>query len=139
MLMLIPWLKVKEDLVQMKAFIVDDSDLLRERVIGLISEIDGVEIVGETNSMLGAVDKIKASLPDVLILDIHMKEGNGIEILKRIRRTDLVPIVIMLTNYPYPQYREKCEAAGANFFLHKATEFQKLVDIIEELSISIKS
>jgi len=117
----------------MKVFIVDDSELLRERVIGLISDVENTQIVGQMETMYGSVDWIRKTQPEVLILDIHLKDGNGIEILKRIKKDPDAPTVIILTNYPYPQYRDKCEEAGAEYFLHKATEFDKLGDILRSL------
>jgi CheY-like chemotaxis protein len=43
------------------------------------------------------------------------------------------PIVIMLTNYPYPQYREKCQALGADYFFDKVTEIEKIYDTFQQL------
>jgi DNA-binding NarL/FixJ family response regulator len=55
------------------------------------------------------------------------------EVLKRIKKENPSPIVIMLTNYPYPQYREKCQALGADHFFDKVTEIEKVYDTFKQL------
>jgi DNA-binding NarL/FixJ family response regulator len=69
----------------------------------------------------------------VVILDIRMPDKSGIEVLKDIRNKKLPIRVIMLTNYPYPQYRKKCEELGADYFFDKVTEIEEIPKVIEEL------
>jgi DNA-binding NarL/FixJ family response regulator len=54
--------------------------------------------------------------------------------LKDIRAKKLPIRVIMLTNYPYPQYREKCEELGADYFFDKVTEIEEIPKVIKELA-----
>ena len=94
-----------------KVFIADDSDTIRERLIELLAGISGVEIIGEAKDTSQAIASILKLNPEVVVLDIRMPGGSGIEVLKEIKKHVPAPIVIMLTNYPYSQYREKiCEA-----------------------------
>ena len=69
--------------------------------------------------------------PDVVILDIRMPDGSGIDVLQTIKQGEPAPAVIVLTNYPYPAYRQKCLQAGADFFLDKSTEFDQIPELIE--------
>jgi len=62
-----------------------------------------------------------------------MPGGNGIEVLKNIKKNGSGPTIIILTNYPYPQYRKKCMGAGANYFFDKSTEFNKIIEVIKKL------
>jgi DNA-binding NarL/FixJ family response regulator len=62
-----------------------------------------------------------------------MPGGSGLEVLRAIRRTYPSLCVLICTNYPHPQYREECIAAGANFFLDKSAEFEKIPAIIRDL------
>jgi CheY-like chemotaxis protein len=71
------------------------------------------------NEALEAVDFIPKLKPDVVILDVRMPGKNGIDVLKQIKTDESPPIVIMFTNYPYPQYRDRCLQAGADFFFDK--------------------
>ena len=120
----------------MRVFIVDDSDLLLQRLGASLSQMQGIEIVGEARDALKATKLILNLKPDVVILDIRMPAGSGIDVLENIKRATPAPQVIMLTNYPYPQYRKKAEDTGAEFFFDKATEFDKVAEALEELRIA---
>ena len=113
--------------------IVDDSPLVRERLVHMVSQFSGVEIVGQTGDPQAALDAIRRSPPRVVILDIRLPGCSGIDLLPDIKKLDPAPVVIMLTNYPYPQYRERSMKAGADFFLNKSTEFQRIREILEKV------
>jgi len=119
--------------ILMKVFVVDDARLVRQRIIEMISELRGVEISGQAERAREAVASIKKSNPDVVILDIRLPGGNGIEVLKDIKKNKSAPIIIILTNYPYPQYKKKCMEAGADFFFDKSTEFHKVNEVLKKL------
>jgi DNA-binding response OmpR family regulator len=68
-----------------------------------------------------------------VILDIRMPGGNGIQVLEAIKTSTAAPVVIMLTAFPYPQYRKKCLEVGADYFLDKTTEFERVVEVLEQL------
>ena len=117
----------------MKVFIADDSVVLRERLVTMFADVPGMEIVGQAGEGLEATDAIRRLEPDVVILDIRMPGGNGIDALKSIKKETPAPAVIMLTAYPYPQYRKKCLEAGADYFFDKSTEFQKVTTTLKQL------
>jgi DNA-binding NarL/FixJ family response regulator len=114
----------------MRVLIVDDSEAVRERIKMLISELTMVEMIGEAENARQAIEHIRQQAPDVVILDIRMPGGNGIDVLREIDKKDRLPVIIMLTNYPYPQYRRKCMDAGADFFFDKSREFEKVVEVL---------
>ena len=114
-------------------FIVDDSPPVRERLVHMVSQCSGVEIVGQTGDPQAALDAIRRSPPRVIILDIRLPGCSGIDLLPDIKKLDPAPVVIMLTNYPYPQYRERSMKAGADFFLNKSNEFQRIGEILEKV------
>jgi len=116
-----------------RVFIVDDSAVIRERLKTMLSELKGIEIIGQAKGSTEAEEAIQKLKPDVVILDIRMHGGNGIEVLKNIKKDKDSPLVIMLTNYPYPQYRKKCKDAGANFFFDKSTEFEEVIEVLKKL------
>jgi DNA-binding NarL/FixJ family response regulator len=89
--------------------------------------------VGQGGDPLEALDRIRKSHPDVVILDIRLPRRSGIDVLKDIKKIPRAPIVIMITNYPYRQYRQGCMAAGADYFFSKIDEF----DMIRETLSSI--
>jgi DNA-binding NarL/FixJ family response regulator len=118
----------------MKVFIADDSSVLRERLSEMLSELPGVEIMGYAQDVPGALTSIKTLQPDVVILDIRMPGGSGVDVLQDIKKDNKTPMVIVLTNYPYPQYRKKCMDLGADFFFDKSTEFEKVTAVFKELT-----
>ena len=117
----------------MKGFIADDSALLRERLIDMLSELDGIEIVGQAEDALSAVRSIHKLKPDVVILDIWMPGGSGFNVLQNIKKNKVANVVIMFTNYPYSQYRKKCMDEGADFFFDKSSEFEKITEVLRQL------
>ena len=118
----------------MKIFIADDSAVVRERLVEMVSELPGIEIVGQAQGGLEAINAITKLKPDAVILDIRMPGGSGIYVLRCIKKGHVAPVVIMLTSYPYPQYRKKCMDEGADFFFYKSTEFDKVPEVLEQLT-----
>lgn len=116
----------------MRVLIVDDSILLRERLTAMISELPGIEVIGQAENAEKAINSIRILKPDVAILDIRMPGGSGFEVLENIKNEKSTPLIIVLTNYPYPQYRKKCMDSGADFFFDKSTEFQKVIEVLKK-------
>ena len=117
----------------MKVFIADDSRAVIERLTVLLEEVAGAQLVGQAGDVLGAVNGIKKMRPDALILDLHMPGGSGLDVLRAIRTAHPDLFVLICTNFPYPEYREECLTAGANLFLDKSADFEKIPSILREL------
>lgn len=118
----------------MKVLIADDSEAVRERLSEMISDIPGAEISGQAKDGQEAIRLIEEIKPDAVVLDIRMPKGSGIDVLKYIRNgLQHKPLVIVLTNYPYPHYRKKCLAMGADYFIDKSADFEKVIDVLEAL------
>ena len=100
----------------------------------MLINIADIEIVGQAHNAPDAIRFISESKPDVVILDIRLPDLSGIDVLKNIRAKKLPIQVIMLTNYPYPQYRKKCEELGADYFFDKVTEIEEIPKVIEDLA-----
>ncbi len=120
----------------MKVLVVDDSDILRERLVTMISGITGMVVAGEARSVRVAVESHRRLRPEVVILDIQLEDGDGITALKAIRKESRLTKVIMLTNYTYPQYRFKCLQEGADYFFDKSTEFEQMRALLEQMAVA---
>jgi len=116
----------------MKVLIADDSELMRKRLIKLISGLKGIDVI-EAEDCGETIKIIRELNPDVVILDIRMPGGSGINILHQIKKKKTGPTVIIFTNYPYPEYRKKCMELGADFFFDKSTEFNKISEVLKQL------
>jgi DNA-binding NarL/FixJ family response regulator len=117
--------------MRLRVFIVDDSPIVRDRLIDMLSELESVEIVGQAENAAEATQLIRELRPDAVVLDIRLASGNGIDVLRTIKKERPEVRVIMLTLYPDPQYRESCMKAGASFFLDKATGFEKIPEALK--------
>ncbi|NOZ73496.1 MAG: response regulator [Chloroflexi bacterium] len=115
----------------LQAVIADDSVLVRKRVVTLLEEHD-ITAVAETTNVADTLTAVERWQPDILILDLHMP-GNGMVALETIKLQGTAPIVIILTAFPYPQYRRKCLEAGADYFFDKATEFEQVGEVLQQL------
>jgi len=117
----------------MNVFIVENSNFLRERLMRLLSQQRAIEVIGSAATPAQAVQEIRRLQPDVVLLDIRLDGGNGLQVLQQIKKEDNAPVVIVLTNYPYPQYRARYLASGADYFFDKSTELNSLLDVLQQL------
>ncbi len=118
----------------MKILLVDDSAIVRERLKAMLSEVPKVETISQAKDLMQATELLKKLNPEVVVIDIQMPGGSGIDLLHQIKKEQRPPLVIVLTNQSYPQYRKKCIDAGADFFLDKSTEFDRVAEVLKELN-----
>ncbi|MGE5316042.1 MAG: response regulator transcription factor [Acidobacteriota bacterium] len=117
----------------MKLFIADDNIPYRQRLATVLADIEGIEIAGVADTVSGAISSIGTVRPDAVILDIHMKDGSGFDILHAVRSMLSVPVVIMLTVGPRNEYQASSYAAGADYFFDKAGDIKKLIRVLRHL------
>jgi DNA-binding NarL/FixJ family response regulator len=117
----------------MRVFIVEDSDALRERLNRAISSLPHVEVIGSADNAMDAVAQIPKASPDVVILDIRLNQSSGFQVLRDLKTETTRPTIIVLTNYPYPQYRTRYLQAGADYFFDKSTGMDQVVHVLESL------
>jgi len=114
-------------------FIVEDSASIRERLIGLLRDIEGVTVVGEADTAKAAVEGILRTKPDSVVLDIQLNGSSGIEVLRKIHPVAPEVVFIILTNHSNPQYRRLYTEAGASHFLDKSSEIAKVMEVVAGL------
>lgn len=117
----------------LKVFIADDSTLVRTGVSHILENLGGIEIVGEAENVPQAIELILRSQPNVVILDMQLSGGIGLEVLPHIKQQSRPPVVIVFALYPPPRLKQRCIAAGADFVFDKATEIEPLVNVLEQL------
>jgi DNA-binding NarL/FixJ family response regulator len=117
----------------LRVFISDDSPIVRVRLASMISDIQGIDVIGEAQNVEDSLEQIQLLNPDAVVLDIRMPGGSGIDVLRAIKKKDNPPLVIILTNYTFPQYKETCMESGADFFFDKSNEYHKVIDIFKNL------
>ena len=122
---------------RLRVFVVEDSAIIRGRILDNLSALGYFEVIGYAESADEAVEGIRNLQPDVIITDIRLKEGNGIEVVRQVRADDVLPrpTVFVLTNYDYPEYRDQCSAAGADAFFDKSAEYDLLLSDLQRLGM----
>jgi DNA-binding NarL/FixJ family response regulator len=119
----------------MKVFVVEDAAAVRERLVEMICEVENMEVVGEAATYTNAVAGIMNTLPDVAILDIKLADdsGNGIDVLNEVRKSMPAMRAIVLSNYVSPQHLKASAEAGAEFFLDKSSDFERIPEILSQM------
>lgn len=110
----------------MQVFLVEDSALLRSRLQAMLAAIPGARAIGHASGAADAIQAILAQRPDAVVLDIHLEQGNGFDVLQALQKAALKTAVFVLTNYPNEAYRRKAESLGARGFFDKSHELEAL-------------
>jgi len=117
----------------LRVFLVEDSAVLRERLAESLGALPGVQVIGSSDTEQAAIDELRGLQCDAVVLDLQLKQGNGFNVLKAIRQAETSAhrtVVIVLTNYAFSLYRHRCLQAGADFFLDKARDYERLPQVL---------
>ena len=119
-----------------RVFIVEDSPLIRRRIIDNLNSLGGFDVVGFAEGEGAAIAAIAEMHPDVVITDIRLKEGNGIEVVRHVRQSGLAsrPKIYVLSNYANPEYRKQCELVGADAFFDKSGEYDRFLEALQKVA-----
>jgi len=120
---------MSETHVPVKVFLVDDSPLICERVVAMLSG-DDMAIVGQAATPQTAIAGIAAAQPDVVVLDVQLEGGSGLDVLRAVRHTQPQVAFVMFSNNSGPAYRKRYLGAGAACFLDKSSEFDLLAQTV---------
>lgn len=99
----------------------------------MISQIPGIGLVRLAVDVPGALAAVRDEPPDLIVLDVQMPGGSGMDVLREVKKNTPATMVIMLTHYPYLQYQQRCLELGADYFLSKSTNSNELLELIERL------
>ena len=121
------------DTALVRVFLVEDSPLIRRRIIDNLLSIGGFVVVGFAESEDDAVAAIAETKPDVIVTDIRLREGNGIEVVRQVRQAaaSTPPKIYVLSNYASAEYRRECELVGADAFFDKSGESDRFLDTLQ--------
>ena len=117
----------------MKTFIVEDSGLVTAYLVEMLKGTGRVEIVGTATNPADAIARITGSSPEIVILDLRLSGGSGLEVLRKVKSEPRSPVVIVLSNYASSEYRERCRDLGADYFFDKAFEFDRVAEVLRAL------
>ena len=118
---------------KLKILIVDDHDIVRKGLAMLVSRQEDLTVVAEAGTVAEAVEKARETVPDVVVMDIRLPDGTGIEACREIRDENFDVKVLMLTSYSDEEAVMGSIMAGASGYLLKEIRSQEIVDAIRRV------
>jgi len=116
---------------KLRVYLSDDSSLIRERVGELLARHE-MEVVGEGVRPQQCIAGILETAPDVVLLDVQLEGGTGLEVLKGVREQRPATAFVVFTNNAAEAYRRRYLAEGASEFLDKANDFARLPQALRQ-------
>jgi DNA-binding NarL/FixJ family response regulator len=113
----------------MIVLVVDDSPAVRARLVAMIGAAPDVD-VREAGEAQGAMAVIAGTAVDVVVLDLHLPQTSGLDLLTRIKALDSTITVIVLTNEVSAPYRRECLLRGADHFFDKSRHFAHAAEAV---------
>ena len=126
---------------QLKIIIVDDFQILVERLKKMLNPISHLNVIGEAYSISGAVSQLELRRPDVVIMEIQLggsEPKNGIALISILRRTYPNLTIIVFTNFADTRYHQLCMMNGADYFFDKASGAESIPEALDEVCRSYK-
>ena len=121
---------------QLKTFIVEDSPVIRESLIATLEELVPVEVVGTAADEFTAVQWLSNSgnQADLVIIDIFLKGGSGLGVIRAAYGLDQRRSLVVLSNYATADIRRKCLELGADRVFDKSNEIDALITYCSSLA-----
>jgi len=117
-----------------RVFLVDDHEIVRRGIANIIDAERDLEVVGEASTVQQALGRVAATLPDLVVLDVRLPDGNGIDLCRSILSAHPDMRCIMLTAYDDDQASYAAVLAGASGYVLKDIRGQKLIESIRAVA-----
>ncbi len=116
-----------------RILIVDDHPMVREGLAMHIATQGDMEVCGEADSTAGALNLLESTRPDLIVVDISLKDSNGMDLIRRIRGREENLRILVWSMYPENLYAERALRAGAKGYLNKSRATRELMDAIRSV------
>jgi two-component system, NarL family, response regulator DevR len=120
--------------VSIRVFLLDDHEVVREGIRGLLESDGEIEVVGEASTAAEALNRIPLAKPDVAILDVRLEDGNGIEVCRDIRSILPELVCLMLTSFADDEALYSAVMAGAAGYVLKTIKGRDLVGDVKRVA-----
>ena len=115
----------------LRLLIVDDHEVVRQGLVALLDRREGFQVVAEAGTVAEAVEQARKFEPDIVVMDVRLPDGSGIEACREIRADLPRTRVVMLTSYPDEEAVLSAIVAGAAGYLLKQIRARDLVTALE--------
>lgn len=119
----------------LRIFLIEDSAILRAMLRDMLSELDGVDVVGDADDESGALAELERHGADLAIVDLELRAGSGLGVLSRLNAEPERygrPRAVVLTNHGHSAIRARCAVLGVVRFFDKSFQMDELVAFIED-------
>ena len=116
----------------MKLLVVDDSELIRSRLVDWFQNVLGMTDIDTAGTLEQTLSHVQVGHPTLTILDLHLPDGNAVQIIPALKQFAPAMRIAMLTNDASELNRAKCLQAGADWFFDKSTEFEKVLELVRQ-------
>lgn len=114
----------------LRILVVEDAPDVAGRVARLLAELDAVEILGPAIDGRQAVQLFGRRHPDVVVMDLLLPDHNGLDLISTFRSLHPPCVIIVLTNLVTVEIQARCRQLGADHFLNKSYDFDRLTDLV---------
>ncbi|HVU22679.1 MAG TPA: response regulator transcription factor [Opitutus sp.] len=130
----LPSMEKAEGNAKLRVLVVEDATEVAARLADLLAELDGVEVIGPVLNGTDAIRQFHAREPHAVVLDLQLPGRSGFEVLAAIRQSGRPCVVLVLTSHDSIEFRDRCRQAGADYFLRKSSEFERVQAIVRDLA-----
>ena len=116
-----------------KVFVIDDHPLVRDSLALLIDQQEDMRVCGEAEDLAGALKGLAQAAPDIAIVDLSLKEGSGLDLIKHLKARAPSVQVVVLSMHDEKLYAERCIRAGARGYVMKRESSKRIVAAIREV------
>ncbi len=113
-----------------RVMLVDDHEVVRRGIVTAIDASEALSVIGEASSVAEATRRLPAIRPDVLVVDLQLPDGTGIDVMKKARELDPEQLMLVLTSFDDDAALRESRAAGASGLILKSARSQEIVDAI---------
>ena len=115
----------------LRLLVVDDHEVVRQGLVALLDRREGFQVVAEAGTVAESLEQARRHQPDIVVMDVRLPDGSGIEACREIRAELPATRVVMLTSYPDEEAVLSAIVAGASGYLLKQVRARDLVAAIE--------
>ncbi len=117
-----------------RVFLVDDHEVVRQGIAQFVDAEPGLEVVGESDRVRGTLGRVAATRPDIVVLDVRLPDGNGIDLCRSIRSAHADTRCLIFTGFDHETASVAAVMAGASAYILKDIRGRQLLDGIHRVA-----